>query len=191
VWRQASASAAANASEVPQAELTRVALDKVIVEVDKIVVEQSAFRASKQMSTQRLQTLVDQGDKLTTVLKTIVKQHYGSGNDKLVEFGIQPFRARSKPTVAPTPSLDPGTTVPTPGTPAPPISQSTTSRQVVPALGGVPSGTLPFLSSPFPREPCPIPRRTLLPSQHPWPMASWPCPARQRTRPPDRMTRPE
>jgi hypothetical protein len=119
VWRQAAASAAANASEVPQAELTRVALDEVIVEVDKIVVEQSAFQASKQMASQRLQTLVDQGDKLTTVLKTIIKQHYGSGNDKLVEFGIQPFRSRPKPTVAPAPSPGPGTTVPTPGSPAP------------------------------------------------------------------------
>ena len=119
VWRQASASAAANASEVPQAELTRVALDNVIVEVDKIVVEQSAFRASKQLASQRLRTLIDRGDKLTTVLKTIVKQHYGSGNDKLVEFGIQPFRARPKATVAPAPSPAPGTTVSTPGTPAP------------------------------------------------------------------------
>jgi hypothetical protein len=31
----------------------------------------------------------------------MIKQHYGSGSDKLVEFGIQPFRARPKPTVAP------------------------------------------------------------------------------------------
>jgi hypothetical protein len=121
VWRQVSASSAANASEVPQAELTRVALDKVIVEVDKIVIDQSAFRASKQLSSQRLQTLINQGDKLTTVLKTIIKQHYGSGSDKLVEFGIQPFRARPKPTVAPppTPAPAPGTPTPTPGTPPP------------------------------------------------------------------------
>ncbi|HEV7787216.1 MAG TPA: hypothetical protein VGQ28_17880 [Thermoanaerobaculia bacterium] len=82
IWRQASASAAANASELPQAELTQIALAKVIVEVDKIGIEQSAFRASKQLFSQRLQTLIDQGDKLTTVLKTIVKQHYGSGSDK-------------------------------------------------------------------------------------------------------------
>jgi hypothetical protein len=106
---------------VPQAELTRVSLDKVIVEVDKILVEQSSFQASKQMSSQRLKTLVSQGDKLTTVLKTIVKQHYGSGNDKLVEFGIQPFRARPKATVEPTPAPvpAPGTPAPTPGTPVP------------------------------------------------------------------------
>jgi hypothetical protein len=120
-WRQASASAAANASEVPQAELTRVSLDKVIVEVDKILVDQSSFQASKQMSSQRLKTLVSQGDKLTTVLKTIVKQHYGSGSDKLVEFGIQPFRTRPKATVEPTPAPtpDPGTPVSTPGAPVP------------------------------------------------------------------------
>ena len=65
-----------------------------------------------------MKVLLTQGNQLTDVLKTIIKQHYGSGNDKLVEFGIQPFRSRPKPTVAPTPSPDPGTTVPTPGTPA-------------------------------------------------------------------------
>ena len=121
IWRQAAASAAANASEVPQAELTRGSLDQVIVEVDKILIEQSALRASKQLSSQRLQTLVDQGDKLTTVLKVIVKQHYGSGSDKLVEFGIKPLRTRPKATVEPpaTPTPAPGTPVSTPGAPVP------------------------------------------------------------------------
>jgi hypothetical protein len=87
----------------------------VIVEVDKILVDQGAFQASKQLSTQRLKTLVDKGNKLSNVLKARVKQHYGSGSDKLVEFGIQPFRTRPKPIVEPP-------TVPTPpeaGTPAP------------------------------------------------------------------------
>ncbi len=72
-------------------------LQSVITEVDKVVTDQSAFQASKQMASQRLQALVDQGDKLTTVLKTIIRQHYGNGSDKLVEFGIQPLRARPKP----------------------------------------------------------------------------------------------
>jgi hypothetical protein len=53
------------------------------------------------VASKRLQTLVNQGTKLTTVLKAIAKQHYGNGNDKLVEFGIKPFRSRPKPTVVP------------------------------------------------------------------------------------------
>jgi len=112
VWRQAAASAAANAAQLPQAELTRISLEEVIAEVDKIIVDQGAFQASKQMASQRLRTLRDQGDKLTTVLKSIVKQHYGNGSDKLVEFGIQPLRSRPKPTVEP-----PSTPTPTPTTP--------------------------------------------------------------------------
>ena len=87
-WRTTSASAAANAPEVPQAEFTRVALEKVIVEVDQVLIDQSAFRASKQLASQRLKTLVNQGNKLNTVLTTIIKKHYGNGSDKLVEFGI-------------------------------------------------------------------------------------------------------
>ena len=115
VWRNVSASTAANAADLPEAGPTRFLLDDVIVEVDKILVDQNAFQASKQLSTQRLKVLVDKGNKLTNVLKAMVKQHYGSGSDKLVEFGVQPFRTRPKPIVVPP-------TVPTPpeaGTPVP------------------------------------------------------------------------
>jgi hypothetical protein len=125
VWRTTSASAAANASEVPQAELTRVALDKVIVEVDKVLIDQGAFQASKQLSSQRLKTLVNQGNKLNTVLTTIIKEHYGNGSDKLVEFGIQPLRTRTKAKVEPPPAPAPnsGTSGPVPATTAPLDSQ--------------------------------------------------------------------
>ena len=121
VWRNVSASAAANASDLPQAELLRGSLDKVIVEVDKILVDQGVFRASKQLASKRLQTLIDQGDKLTTVLKGIIKQHYGNGSDKLVEFGIQPLRSRTKPTVVPS-TPPPPQTGPSGSTPTTPSS---------------------------------------------------------------------
>jgi len=114
-----STSTAANLADLPEMAPIRVKLDDVIVEVDKILVDQSAFQASKQLSTQRLKTLVDKGNKLTNVLKAMVKQHYGSGSDKLVEFGIQPFRSRPKPIVEPL-------TVPKPPEAGTPASISTT-----------------------------------------------------------------
>jgi hypothetical protein len=116
-WRTVSGSVAANAADLPQAAIPLAALDKVLNEVDQIFVDQAAFRASKQMTSQRLQALFEQGDKLTTVLKVLVKQHYGIGSDKLVEFGVQPFRARPKPTVVP-----PTTPAPTPS-PTPSIGK--------------------------------------------------------------------
>ena len=114
VWRTVSGSVAANASDLPHAAVPLAALDKVIDEADQILVEQAALRASKQLTSQRLQALFEQGDKLATVLRVIVKQHYGNGSDKLVEFGIQPLRTRPKATVVP-----PTTPAPAFGTPAP------------------------------------------------------------------------
>jgi hypothetical protein len=123
VWRKAAASAAANAADLPQAAITLGSLEKVIADVDKVIVDQGAFQASKQMASQRLQALVDQGDKLTTVLKTIIKQHYGNGSDKLVEFGIQPLRRRPKPTVVPPSAPEVGAPGPAPT----PITATTTT----------------------------------------------------------------
>ncbi|MFY9822511.1 MAG: hypothetical protein WAM82_14090 [Thermoanaerobaculia bacterium] len=114
LWRTVSGSVTANAADLPQAAIPLAALDKIAAEVDQIFVDQAAFRASKQLTSQRLQTLFNQGDKLATVLKVLVKQHYGNGNDKLVEFGIQPLRTRPKATVVP-----PTTPAPVPATPDP------------------------------------------------------------------------
>jgi hypothetical protein len=126
-WRKVEVATAANAAELPGTEVQHGALVNVIGEVDKIIAEQAVFQASKQVSSQRLQTLVNEGGKLSTVLKAIAKQHFGHGNDKLVEFGIKPLRSRPKPTVVPpttpapeagTPSVAPGTPSATPGTPS-------------------------------------------------------------------------
>jgi hypothetical protein len=113
-WTTVSGSVTANAADLPQAAIPLAALDKIISEADQIFVDQAAFRASKQVTSQRLLTLFDQGDKLATVLKVLVKQHYGNGSDKLVEFGIQPLRTRPKATVVPTPTPAPEIETPAP-----------------------------------------------------------------------------
>jgi hypothetical protein len=118
VWRNVATATAANASEITGTEARLTALQGVLTEVDTILAEQATFQASKQMSTQRLKVLVNQGDKLSTVLKFMAKQHYGNGNDKLVEFGIQPLRTRTKPTVVPPTPPEITPSVPTSTTPS-------------------------------------------------------------------------
>jgi len=118
IWGTVSGSVTANASDLPQTAIPLAALDKIITETDQIFLDQAAFRASKQVTSQRLLTLFEQGDKLATVLKVIVKQHYGNGNDKLVEFGIQPLRTRPKATVVPPTAPAPGPETPVPAPPA-------------------------------------------------------------------------
>ncbi|MFY9823668.1 MAG: hypothetical protein WAM82_19965, partial [Thermoanaerobaculia bacterium] len=85
-WRKVAASMAANLADLPQAAIPLAALNKILAEVDQIVAEQAAFRASKQLASQRLKTTLNQGNQLTDVLKTLARQHYGNGSDKLVEF---------------------------------------------------------------------------------------------------------
>ncbi|MFY9823659.1 MAG: hypothetical protein WAM82_19920 [Thermoanaerobaculia bacterium] len=100
-WRTVANGTAANAADLPGTEVQRVALTGVIDEVDKLLAEQAVLQASKQVVSQRLKILINQGGKLSTVLRAIVKQRYGHGNDKLVEFGIKPLRSRPRPTVVP------------------------------------------------------------------------------------------
>jgi hypothetical protein len=111
-WRTVASGTAANAWDLPGTEVQRAALEDVIAEVEKLLAEQAVLQASKQVVSQRLRILINRGGKLSTVLRAVVKQRYGHGNDKLVEFGIKPLRSRPRPTVVP-----PTATPPEDGTP--------------------------------------------------------------------------
>ena len=55
-----------------------------------------ATRATKQELSQQLKTLVVEGDRVATLLRSAVKQHFGVRAEKLTEFGVQPFRGRTR-----------------------------------------------------------------------------------------------
>src|SRR6266849_3883839 len=121
-WEEATTAIAANAADLPQAEVTRVALEKLTEELRKLGVDQKLHQSTKQMISQRMAVIHREGSKLATILRFIVKQHYGSHNDKLVELGVKPLRTRARkvvPAVPPPPA--PGTTpeVSTTSTPTP------------------------------------------------------------------------
>jgi uncharacterized membrane protein YdfJ with MMPL/SSD domain len=103
-WDQLQTAVAANAADLPQTEVARAGLQRVQEEVRQILREQSAFQASKQQSSKRLRKLITDGAKLATVLRVITKQHYGHESEKLVEFGVQPLRRRTRPQP---PAIDP------------------------------------------------------------------------------------
>jgi hypothetical protein len=71
--------------------------------------------AGKQEASKQLNTFVTEGERLATVLQLAVKQHYGIRAEKLAEFGLQPFRGRTKAKPAPE---TPGTPVTPPTTPS-------------------------------------------------------------------------
>lgn len=91
-WEGLAASLTANAAEVPQLEIQRAALQKLLDEVRSLTLQQAAFQAQKQQVSQRLKILIKEGIRLATVLRFSLKQHYGIRSEKLVEYGLQPFR---------------------------------------------------------------------------------------------------
>lgn len=55
---------------------------------------QATHTAAKQEASQQFQTLLGEGERMATVLRLGVKQHFGIRAEKLTEFGLKPFRRR-------------------------------------------------------------------------------------------------
>ncbi len=128
-WEHTTGAITANAADLPQAEIPRLALEKLTEELRKLVLEQSLHRANKQQASQRMAEIHSEGAKLATVLRFIVKQHYGNRSDKLVELGVKPLRNRARKTApAETPPVTPPPVAPPPATgPTPPIPATPTT----------------------------------------------------------------
>jgi len=84
---------AANSADLPQLELTRVRLDAMTTEMKDLTAQQASQAASKQDTSKRIADLVREARKMLTCVDTVVKQHYGNQSEKLVEFGVKPFRS--------------------------------------------------------------------------------------------------
>jgi len=87
---------AANAGEFPHLEERRNRLDVLMSEVKSLTAQQASLTASKQEVTKRLAELIGEGRKLMAFLDVCVKEHYGKEAEKLLEFGIQPFRSEPR-----------------------------------------------------------------------------------------------
>jgi len=84
---------AANSGDLPQLELTRVRLDAMTTEMKDLTAQQASQAAGKHDTSKRIAALVRESRKMLTVVDTVIKQHYGNQSEKLVEFGVKPFRS--------------------------------------------------------------------------------------------------
>lgn len=124
-WQRLLAPLQANASDIPHLEVPRTKLEGLLAQAVAINKDQGARRASKQELSKQLKTMMVDGERLASLLRAGVKEHYGVRSEKLAEFGLQPFRglarkakpaegsdtpapAQSPPSVAPKPAADPG-----------------------------------------------------------------------------------
>ena len=106
------AALAGKAAETPQLEGSRVIFDGMVERVHDLAQEQAQMVADKQDVTRRFQEALSEAQRMATALRAALKVHYGPDSERLVEFGVQPFRGRVRkpkdPEVPPPVEVKPG-----------------------------------------------------------------------------------
>jgi hypothetical protein len=111
-----SATMEANKEQLPLLEPFRLKLGDIVTRSLDVSKQQAAFTASKQEASKQLRQLLTQGLRVADVIRTVVRDHYGPQEEKIAEFGVQPFRGRKVKTPTETP--------PTPTTPPAPAGSA-------------------------------------------------------------------
>ncbi|HEX7185651.1 MAG TPA: hypothetical protein VF756_27750 [Thermoanaerobaculia bacterium] len=107
-WEQAISAVIANLADLAHLDGTRAQLQDLLEQARSLSSQQAAATAAKQEATRALQQVLQKGEALVDVLRTGARAHYGNRSEKLVEFGMQPFRGRNRsaetePPVEPSP----------------------------------------------------------------------------------------
>lgn len=87
---------AGNIEELPHLKPGLARLDELQVLLNDLTAEQARLTASRQEVSKRIAELMDEAQKLMTFLDLGVKEHYGNRSEKLVEYGLQPFRSKPR-----------------------------------------------------------------------------------------------
>lgn len=113
-WDQMATAVTANNGQVAHLEVSLPKLQESSQRARNLYAQYAAMRAAKQEAWKELQEVLEDGDAMMRYLKEGVKAHYGKRNEKLVEFGVQPFRGIKRrsakkttaPEVSPAPAPD-------------------------------------------------------------------------------------
>lgn len=119
--QQLSTAVAANSAELPHLEGARQRLDTLLAQAQENAKTQAALKASKQEASKQLRTLVIESQRVANAVRALLKEHYGLRSEKLAEFGLQPFRGRTR-------KAKPAA----PGAPEPPVPPPTAPPQTQP-----------------------------------------------------------
>lgn len=111
--RRIATSLEANAGELSHLEGPRLRMTELLSRAQEIAKQQAALTASRQEATRQLRALLIDGQRMANALRAMIKEHYGIRSEKLAEFGMQPFRGRSRKVKPDIPEL--------PGAPRPPL----------------------------------------------------------------------
>jgi hypothetical protein len=86
----------ANREELPHLEESLAKIDGVLTDAKDLTAQQASLAATKQDVSKRLAERMREGERVMAFVDTCVRQRYGNRAEKLVEFGLQPFRPQPR-----------------------------------------------------------------------------------------------
>lgn len=93
-WRRLIQPLPTNQADTPYLEGHYTRLSALLTQVEDIEKQQAALTAAKQEASKQLKALVVEGRKVAAFIKAGLREKYGRGAEKLVEFGLRPFRGK-------------------------------------------------------------------------------------------------
>ena len=95
-WQRLHGLVEANVAELPALEPFLAKLSAIQAQAQEVTNRQNAMRAAKQEASKEIRKLASQGNRLVALIRAALKEHYGITEEKLAEFGLQPFRGRTR-----------------------------------------------------------------------------------------------
>jgi len=96
VWDKMDTAVTANAAKVPELEVNLVRLRERSQRARALFAQQAALAAAKQEVTKELKQVIDEGNTHVRFLREGLKAYLGKTSEKLIEFGVQPFRGLNR-----------------------------------------------------------------------------------------------
>jgi hypothetical protein len=93
-WAQVIAGVTGNAGEAAPLEPGVVQLRELHKQAADLSAQQASLTAAKQECTKKLKQALREGDALADFLRTGARAQFGPESEKMVEFGMRPFRGR-------------------------------------------------------------------------------------------------
>jgi hypothetical protein len=110
-WQRLLDALSANSTDLPHLEMARSLFVDHLSQTQTLLRRQAAQVAEKQQSSQDLRAMLSDGQRMATMLRQGIRQHFGIRSEKMAEFGLSPFRGKTgkkkpEPPTSPPPSTE-------------------------------------------------------------------------------------
>jgi hypothetical protein len=94
-WQRLLEAMAANTTDLPHLEMVRSLFVEHLNQTQALMRRQAAQMAEKQQSSQDLRARISDGQRMATMLRQGIRQHFGIRSEKMAEFGLTTFRGKN------------------------------------------------------------------------------------------------